>query len=57
MIVLIAGLGGAALVTFAVRKRLELAGPITMAALAIAIWYIVASPPETSVSARTAFLP
>jgi len=48
MIVLIAGLGGAALVTFAVRKRLELAGPITMAALAIAIWYIVASPPETS---------
>src|SRR5205823_6315008 len=48
MIVLIAGLGGAALVAFAVRKRLELAGPITMASLAIAIWYVVSSPPETS---------
>ncbi|MDQ2950894.1 MAG: hypothetical protein M3R54_01380, partial [Chloroflexota bacterium] len=44
MIVPIAILGASALVVFTLRKRLELAAPLTIAALSIAIWYTVASP-------------
>lgn len=43
MIVPIALLGASALGIFALRKRIELAGPLTIAALVIAIWYIVSS--------------
>ena len=43
MILPIALLGGSALGVFALRKRIELAGPLTIAALVIAIWYIVSS--------------
>ncbi len=41
MIVAIAILGAAAIVAFAIRKRLELAGPFTIAALVIAAWLMV----------------
>ena len=43
MIVPIALLGASALGVFALRKRIELAGPLTIAALVIAIWYVVSS--------------
>ena len=43
MILPIALLGASALGVFALRKRIELAGPLTIAALVIAIWYIVSS--------------
>lgn len=43
MIFPIALLGGSALGVFALRKRIELAGPLTIAALVVAIWYIVSS--------------
>jgi len=39
----IALLGASALGVFALRKRIELAGPLTIAALVMAIWYIVSS--------------
>jgi len=41
---LIAGLGLASLVAFAVRKRLELAGPFTLAALLVALALALAAP-------------
>jgi formate hydrogenlyase subunit 3/multisubunit Na+/H+ antiporter MnhD subunit len=43
VIVPIALLGASALAVFALRKRIELVGPLTIAALAIAIWYVVSS--------------
>jgi formate hydrogenlyase subunit 3/multisubunit Na+/H+ antiporter MnhD subunit len=43
VIVPIALLGASALGVFALRKRIELAGPLTIAALAMAIWYVVSS--------------
>ena len=48
MIVPIALLGASALGVFTLRKRLELAGPLTIAALAIAVWYVVSSPIDTT---------
>jgi len=39
----IALLGASALIVFALRKRIELAGPLTIAALAMATWYVVSS--------------
>lgn len=44
----IAILIGAALVAFAIRKRVELACPFTAAALIAAMWSIVSSPQETT---------
>jgi hypothetical protein len=43
VIVPIALLGASALGVFAFRKRIELAGPLTIAALAMALWYVVSS--------------
>ena len=43
MIAPIALLGASALGVFALRKRIELAGPLTIAALVIVIWYVVSS--------------
>jgi len=48
MIAPIAILGIAALGVFALRKRLELAGPVTLAALAMTIWYLASVPTETT---------
>ncbi|HZP97294.1 MAG TPA: proton-conducting transporter membrane subunit [Candidatus Limnocylindria bacterium] len=48
MIVPIALLGGGALVAFAVRKQVHLAGPLSAAALAAAIWWTISSPQEKS---------
>ncbi len=48
MIVPIAMLGGAALVAFIIRKRVQIAGPFTAAALIAAAWWTVSSPQETS---------
>jgi len=44
----IALLGVAALGVFALRKRLELAGPVTLAALAMTIWYLASVPIDTT---------
>lgn len=44
MIVPIAILGASALGVFTLRKRVDLAAPLTIAALSIAVWYVVASP-------------
>jgi formate hydrogenlyase subunit 3/multisubunit Na+/H+ antiporter MnhD subunit len=43
VIVPIAILGASALGAFAFRKRIELVGPLTIAALVIAVWYVVSS--------------
>jgi formate hydrogenlyase subunit 3/multisubunit Na+/H+ antiporter MnhD subunit len=43
VIVPIALLGAGAVGVFALRKRIQLAGPLTIAAFAIAIWYVVSS--------------
>ena len=43
MIVPIALLGTCALAVFGFRKRLELAGPFTIAALVIALWFVMSS--------------
>ena len=48
MIAPIAILGVAALGVFALRKRLELAGPVTLAALVMTIWYLASVPIETT---------
>jgi len=48
VIVPIALLGGGALVAFAVRKQVHLAGPLSAAALAAAIWWTISSPQEKS---------
>ena len=48
MIVPIAILIAAALVAFAIRKRIELAGPFTAGALIAAMWFVVSSPQETT---------
>lgn len=47
MIVPIALLGGGALAAFAIRKRVEIAGPFTAALIAAAIWWTVSSPADT----------
>ena len=41
-------LGASALVSFAIRKRLDLVGPFTIAALIVAVWLLVSSEPETT---------
>jgi len=48
VIVPIVILGAAALVAFAIRKRLDVAGPFTVAALIVAMWYVISSPQETT---------
>ena len=48
MIAPIALLGVAALGVFALRKRLELAGPATLAALVMTIWYLASVPIDTT---------
>jgi formate hydrogenlyase subunit 3/multisubunit Na+/H+ antiporter MnhD subunit len=48
VIVPIAILGAGALGVFALRKRIELVGPLTIAALVIAIWYVVSSDVDTT---------
>jgi NADH:ubiquinone oxidoreductase subunit 2 (subunit N) len=48
MILPIALLGGGAIVVFALRKRIELAGPLTVALLAAATLYVIATPLGTA---------
>ena len=48
MIVPIAILGASALGVFTLRKRVDLAAPLTIAALSIAVWYAVSSPIDTT---------
>jgi formate hydrogenlyase subunit 3/multisubunit Na+/H+ antiporter MnhD subunit len=48
VIVPIALLGGGAVVAFAVRKRVAIAGPFTASVIAAAIWWTVSSPQESS---------
>lgn len=48
LLLTIALLGVGALVSFAVRKRLELAGPFTIAALTIGVWLLVSSDAGTT---------
>jgi formate hydrogenlyase subunit 3/multisubunit Na+/H+ antiporter MnhD subunit len=44
----IALLGGGAIIVFALRKRIEVAGPLTVGLLVAAIAYVIATPPGTA---------
>jgi formate hydrogenlyase subunit 3/multisubunit Na+/H+ antiporter MnhD subunit len=48
MIIPIAFLGAAAIGVFALRKRIVLAGPVTLAALSIAIWFMASIPADAA---------
>jgi NADH:ubiquinone oxidoreductase subunit 2 (subunit N) len=48
VIVPIAILSGSALIAFAIRKRVQLAGPFAAGALIAAMWFVVSSPQETT---------
>jgi formate hydrogenlyase subunit 3/multisubunit Na+/H+ antiporter MnhD subunit len=41
-------LGASALVSFAIRKRVDIVGPFTIAALLVAVWLLVSSEAETT---------
>ena len=48
MILPVALLGGGAIGVFALRKRIEIAGPLTVGLLVAAVGFVIASPPGTS---------